>query len=95
LGKPHLESPIPKMIQEDDLFRKPDSALDNYALAWGLTYFLAKKHPKELIAYLKILQEKMPDSDDSDEIRINDFESCFGNDEEKLFKEFYEFVRKL
>ncbi|MDR0326871.1 MAG: DUF1570 domain-containing protein [Planctomycetaceae bacterium] len=95
LGKPHRESPILKMIQDDDLFRTPDSALDNYALAWGLTYFLVKKHPKELVAYLKILQEKMPDSDDSKEIRINDFESCFGDDGEKLHKEFYEFVRKL
>jgi hypothetical protein len=95
LGKGQQESPIQTMIQEDELFRKPDSALENYALAWGVTYFLAKKRPKELAMYLKRLQEKRPDSEDSGEIRIHDFESCFGSDWEKLYREFYGFLRRL
>ena len=95
LDKPRLESPIQKMIQEDDLFRKPDSALDNYALAWGVTYFLAKRRPKELATYLKVLQEKTLDSDDSGAIRIKDFESCFGSDWDKFYKELFGFLRRL
>ena len=93
--KPKQEPPIQKMIQNDDLFRQPATALDNYALAWGLIYYLDKKYPKELAAYLKVLQEKEFDSDDSDEIRIKDFESCFGNDWDKFYRDFVAFMRRL
>jgi hypothetical protein len=95
LGKPRLASPIQKMLREDDLFRKSDSALDSYALAWGVTYFLVKRKPKELAAYLKILQEKTPDSEDNAEIRLQDFESCFGDHWTQFYREFYDFVRRL
>ena len=76
----YRELPIQKMIQHDDLLRKPATALNNYALAWGLVYYLERRRPKELAAYLKLLQEKTFDSDDSGAIRMADFESCFGND---------------
>ena len=95
LNNPQLKSPIQKMIQEDDLMRKPNAALDNYALAWGVVYFLEKKRPKELAAYLKLFQEKSLEADDSNEIRMKDFESCFGEDWEKFYKEFYDFLRRL
>jgi len=95
LSNPKLESPIQKMIQEDDLIRKPNTALDNYALAWGVVYFLEKKRPNELAAYLKLLQAKSLEADDSDEIRMKDFESCFGEDWEKFYKDFFDFLRRL
>jgi len=95
LRKQPLESPIQKMIKEDKLFSRAETALDHYALAWGLIYYLDRKHPKELAAYLKRLQEKTPLSDDSGEIRIDDFESCFGSDWEKFYREFYDFLRRL
>ena len=95
LGKPNLESPIQQMIQNDSLFRKPDTAFDNYALAWGVTYYLFKRRPKELTAYLKILQEKTSESDDSDEIRIKDFESCFGENWNAFYRDFFDFLRRL
>jgi hypothetical protein len=95
LGTPRLVSPIQNMIQDDKLFAKPATALDNYALAWGVTYYLVKKRQKELVLYLNVLQAKKPDSDDSQEIRIKDFESCFGGDWTKFYKEFHDFVRRL
>jgi hypothetical protein len=95
LGKPGQVSPIQNMIQDDKLFAKPETALSNYALAWGVTYYLVKKRPKELEAYLKVLQAKTPYSEDSPAIRIEDFESCFGNDWTKFYKEFHNFVRRL
>ena len=91
----HQEPPIQKMIKDDELFRKPVTALNHYALAWGLVYYLERRRPKELAAYLKILQEKTFDSDDSDEIRIADFESCFGNDWDKFYGDFAGFIRGL
>ena len=95
LGRTHQESPIIKMIQGDKLFSNPQTALDNYALAWGLTYYLVRRRPQELAAYLKILQEKTPESDDSDEIRIEEFEACFGSDWNAFERDFINFLRRL
>ena len=95
LGKPHQESPIKKMIQDDDLFRRQETALDNYALAWGVTYFLVRRRPSELAAYLKILQEKTSKSDDIAEIRIEEFESVFGSDWSTFDRDFVNFVNRL
>ena len=95
LGKPQQESPIRKMIRDDNLFKQPDTALDHYALAWGLTYYLVKKRPKELAAYLAILQEKTLNSDDDAAIRLQEFESCFGDDWKTFDKECFNFLRRL
>ncbi len=68
---------------------------DSYALAWAWTYYLILKKPKEYVAYLKILSEKSIDSEDSPEIRLRDFTACFGDNWEKLYKDFLNFMRKL
>ena len=95
LEKPHQESPIRKMIQDDKLFSNSATALDNYALAWGITYYLAKRRPKELTAYLKMLQVKTHESDDNNEIRIREFEDSFGSDWDAFHKDFANFLRRL
>ena len=95
LNTPRLESPIQKMIQNDDLLRTPATALDNYALAWGVTYYLVRKRPKELAAYLTLLQTKTSDSDDDADIRIREFESCFGSDWDAFYRDFAAYMRRL
>ena len=95
LNKTHRESPIRNMIKNDDLFRGEKTALDNYALAWGLTFYFVKKRPKELAAYLAILQTKTPESDDTEDIRVKEFESCFGDNWEKFHQEFYDFLERM
>jgi len=92
LRQPHQESPIQKMIQDDTLFRHSETALDNYALAWGLTYYLVSKRKRELAAYLKLLQAKTIMSRDTGDVRIKDFEDCFGSDWQKFDKDFLDFV---
>ena len=39
---------------------RPKQALDAYAEAWALTYFLIRQHPKEYVAYLAMLSQKKP-----------------------------------
>jgi len=95
LNRPHHESPIKKMLQEDDLFRRSETALDYYALAWGLIYYLERQKPKALAAYLKILQAKTPRSNDNAEIRIRDFESAFGSDWNTFERDFVNYLRRL
>jgi len=91
-SRPHADSPIIRMIRDDDLFRAQATALDNYALAWGLFSFLHQTRPRELAAYLKILQGKTFDSEDT--CRIRDFESVFGDDWERFDEHFLDFVRR-
>ena len=90
-----MESPVIKMLRDDELFSTPATALDNYALAWGITYYLVKQRPKELAAYLKTLQAKTPESEDTDEIRIKEFEACFGSNWNTFDKNFLLFIRNI
>jgi hypothetical protein len=87
--------PIQRIIKDDKLLRDSETVVDNYAMAWGLTYFLAKTKKTQFCNYLKKLAEKKPQSDDSPEIRLKDFEEFFGNDWEKFYKECDNFLKKL
>ena len=96
-NRPHPESPIQriqKMLQEDQLFTTPATALDNYALAWGVTYYLVRQRPKEFAAYLQILQEKTPLSRDTADIRLKEFESVFGSDWNAFEHDFRIFISR-
>ncbi|MDR2171062.1 MAG: DUF1570 domain-containing protein [Planctomycetaceae bacterium] len=87
--------PIQKMLKDDNLLRDPNTVVDNYAMAWGLTYFLAKTKRNQFTNYLKKLAKKNPQSDDSPKIRIKEFEECFGNDWEKFYKDCDNYLKKL
>ena len=53
-------------------------AVDAYAEAWALTYYLIHKHPKEYVAYLKVLSRKQPLVRDDKATRLAEFEKQFG-----------------
>lgn len=67
---------------------------DAYAEAWALTYFLIKQHPKEYIAYLRMLSKKKPLLRDSPETRLNEFQQAFG-DIKKLDTEFLRYMGRV
>ena len=90
---PH--QPLQKIIENDAPFKHPATAGESYAMTWGLTYYLVKRRPLELAAYLKLLQEKSPLSSDAPDIRITDFEKCFGSDWNKLYKDCGDYLLKL
>ena len=79
--------PIRSLVINDKLLKEGvvSDILDNYALAWGLTYYFVHKRPKEFAEYLKRTAAKTLLSDDSPEIRRRDFEECFGSDWNKLY----------
>jgi hypothetical protein len=66
------------LIRDDKRFIDSKQALDAYAEAWALSYFLINKHPKEYISYLRMLSEKKPLLQDSPERRIDEFRQAFG-----------------
>ncbi len=89
--------PIRKLILDDKLLKegRVEEILDNYALAWGLTYYFVQKRPKEFAEYLKRTGAKTLLSEDTSEIRLHDFEECFGSDWNKLYADCLAFWGKL
>ena len=89
--------PIRSLILSDKLLKEGvvGDILDNYALAWGLSYYFVQKRPKEFAEYLKRTATKTLLSDDSSEIRLRDFEECFGSDWNKLYADCVVFWAKL
>lgn len=83
------------LLSSDDRFRQPGTALDAYAEAWSLNYFLLRKHPGKFIQYLQQTSEKPPLIYDSPEERLAAFRGVFGDDLEGLDAEFVEYMGKV
>ena len=66
------------LIGTDDRLVDVKQAEDAYAEAWALTYYLIHKHPKEYVAYLKVLSRKQPLEYDEKATRLAEFEKQFG-----------------
>ena len=82
------------LIRDDTRFRDPKQALDAYAEAWALTYFLVRKHPKEFVDYLAMLSKKKPLEEDSPRERLDQFRRFFG-DFRQLDTEFLRYMAKI
>ena len=54
--RPH--SSLKSLIADDKRIRDTRTALDAYAEAWALNYYLLHHHTREYVAYLKMLSEK-------------------------------------
>ncbi len=67
------------LLRDDKRFIDPSRALDAYAEAWALTYFLIHKHPKEYVSYLRLLSAKKPLLPDSPDERLDEFRRTFGD----------------
>ena len=80
------------LIITDDRLVDVDQGLDAYAESWALTYFLIHKHPKQYIAYLKVLSRKQPLVYDEKATRLAEFEKQFGP-LEKLDADFLNYVQ--
>lgn len=86
-------APMETIIRGDEPFNRAETAAESYAMAWGLTYYLVKRRPKEFKAYLEKMMLKDVETEDSPEIRIREFEECFGDDWPKLYKELREYLK--
>ncbi len=83
------------LIVNDKRFRDPRQALDAYAEAWALNYFLIKQKPKEYLAYLGPLSAKHALISDPPETRIKQFKAAFGDDLDRLDAEFVKYMLRV
>ncbi len=69
---------IRSLLSTDDRFRDPQLAVDAYAEAWALHFFLIRTQKEKYNNYLGQLTAKPPMKWDTPAQRIADFESAFG-----------------
>jgi hypothetical protein len=73
------EGSLEELIGTDDRFRNPRTAIDAYADAWALNYYLIRYEPDSYSAYLKALAKKKPLVEEDRAQRIADFRKHFGD----------------
>ena len=82
------------LVRDATRFRDTKQAMDAYAEAWALTYFLIRQHPKQYLAYLAMLSKKKPLREDGPAKRLDEFRQIFG-DPKTLDAEFLRYMSKL
>ena len=70
--------PLRSLIESDDRLRDTSTALEAYAEAWALCYFLLKRYPQKMAAYVKLVGQKPPAEPYPPKSRLEDFERIFG-----------------
>ncbi|MHB1035582.1 MAG: DUF1570 domain-containing protein [Pirellulales bacterium] len=83
------------LLGDDKRMRDPQQALDAYAEAWTLTYFLLRQRPQQYVAYLESLSKKERLLWDNSASRLEDFKKAFGDDLPKLDRDFLRQVEKV
>lgn len=89
------ENSLLTLLADDGRFRQSKTALDAYAEAWALNYYLIRQKPKEYAAFLKATAEKPPLIYDSPEERVAEFLQAFGNDLKGLDEDFLRYMRTV
>ena len=70
---------LENLLATDRRFRDPHTAIDAYADAWALNYYLIKYEPNAYADYLKTLAKKRPLRQDDPSTRLAEFRRHFGN----------------
>ena len=84
-----------KMISDDTQFQTAETGLAAYADAWAFNYFLLKRKPREFAAYLKHMSTHQPQVKITPQQRLADFTRFFGEDLDKLERDFIKYIKKL
>jgi hypothetical protein len=82
------------LLAGEKRFHDPKQALDAYAESWALTFYLIQKHPKQYVAYLRLLAEKKPLLADDPATRLAEFKLAFGEDLRRLDAEFVRYMSR-
>lgn len=86
---------LPRLLTDDNRFRKSETALASYAEAWALTYFLIRSRPKQYCEYLGKISRKPRVIQDEPGQRLSEFKQCFGDDLAALDVEFLRYMGRV
>jgi hypothetical protein len=91
--RPHTS--LRTLISDDKRIRDTRTALDAYAEAWALNYYLLHHHSRQYVAYLKMLSEKPQLVWDDPDTRLAEFQQFFGENLGQLDADFLRYMQKL
>jgi len=83
------------LLRANTRMQNSQTAVDAYAEAWALNYFLINAKPKQYQAYIETMAAKKPLVSTSPEERLAEFRAAFGDDIEGLDREFIRYVARL
>ena len=69
---------LERIVCLDEPFRDTTTAIDAYATAWALTWFLLETRKPQLIGYMRVQAAKPALADDSPDTRLREFTDAFG-----------------
>ena len=69
---------LERMVCDDGRFRDPETAVDAYATAWAITWFLVETRRDAFVKYVAGLAAKRPFTEYGADARLRDFEAAFG-----------------
>lgn len=95
LASQRPEDSLLRLIVRDEVLRNGDTSQAAYAESWGWTFFLIKRRPKQYVEYLELLESRPPGQPSDAKQRLADFKKCFGDDLDKLNREFVRFIGSL
>lgn len=92
-ARPGQHSSVADLIARDDPFQHDTDYA--YALAWGLTFYLAETRPREYFSYLRKTARAESFGVLDARQRLEDFAAVFGPDTADLEKRMWQFLEKL
>jgi Protein of unknown function (DUF1570) len=88
-----MASMFDRMVRDNRLFRsQPPEA---YAIAWGVSLYLAERHSNQYMQYLRKLSKLPPGVEYSETARIRDFQEAFNTNSIMLIKSADRFLQNL
>ena len=71
--------PLPEFVSDPELFTRRDANISyRYAQAWGMVYYLTRKHHESFAAYLRELASRKPGAALAADTEIDRFKAHFG-----------------
>ncbi len=88
-----MASLLDGMVRDDRLFRSQPS--DAYAIAWGVSLYLAERDTNHYVQYLRKLSQLSPGVEYPESARIRDFQGAFSTSSPLLIKSADRFLQSL
>ncbi|MEX0678425.1 MAG: DUF1570 domain-containing protein [Pirellulales bacterium] len=92
-GRPSTS--LKTLLSDDKRIRDTRTALDAYAEAWALNYYLLHHHPRQYVAYLQMLSQKRELLWDDPQSRLKEFQAAFGENLGELDADFLRQMQKV
>jgi hypothetical protein len=86
---------LKSLLSDDKRIRDARQALDAYAEAWALNYYLIHHRPKQYVAYLQMLSQKRQLIWDDPAERLKEFQDAFGENLGQLDADFLRQMQKV